>query len=215
MGAGDFTVVATGYVVMRLAMVAQWLRAAGADPQRRPCCLRYAVGMTLLQIGWITWLTIRDQGWTPAVFTILAAGELLVPVLAERSAPTTWQPHHIAERYGLFTIIVLGESVLASTVAIQSALDAEATLADLATIAAGGLLTVFAMWWVYFAKEAGPPLTSLRAAVTWGYGHYVVFGSAAAVGRAWPSTSTPRSIRRTSASAPPAWPSPSRSPCSC
>ena len=28
---------------------------------------------------------------------------------------TTWHPHHIAERYGLFTIIVLGECVLAAT----------------------------------------------------------------------------------------------------
>jgi low temperature requirement protein LtrA len=178
----DFTVIVVGYVIMRLAMVVQWLRAASGDPERRPSSLRYAVGITLLQVAWIARLAIPSEGWGLATFVVLAAGELSVPLIAERAVPTTWHPHHIAERYGLFTLIVLGETVLASTVAIQSAIDTEATLGDLATIVAGGLLTVFAMWWVYFAKEAGPPLTSLRAVATWGYGHYLVFGSAAAVG---------------------------------
>jgi hypothetical protein len=54
---------------------------------------------------------------------VLVVGELLVPLWAERASPTNWHPHHIAERYGLFTLIVLGESVLAATIAIQSALD--------------------------------------------------------------------------------------------
>ncbi|PZS32881.1 MAG: hypothetical protein DLM59_07335 [Pseudonocardiales bacterium] len=52
---GDFAVITVGYVVMRLAMVAQW------------------------------------------------------------------HPEHIVERYGLFTLIVLGESVLAATTAVQQA----------------------------------------------------------------------------------------------
>ena len=43
------------------------------------------------------------------------AGELAVPLWAERAARTPWHPHHIAERYGLFTLIVLGESILAAT----------------------------------------------------------------------------------------------------
>jgi hypothetical protein len=72
--------------------------------------------------------------------------------------------------------------VLASTLAIQSAVDGDIALADLATTAAGGLLTVFGMWWLYFAKEAHEFLTSLRAGIVWGYGHYVIFASAAAVG---------------------------------
>ena len=72
--------------------------------------------------------------------------------------------------------------MLSSTVAIQTALDEDAALGDLATTAAGGLLTVFAMWWLYFSKEAYELLTSLRAGIVWGYGHYLVFASAAAVG---------------------------------
>jgi low temperature requirement protein LtrA len=181
MGAADLTVVTAGYVVMRLAMVTQWLRAAAGDPPHRRSSLRFAAGIAALQVGWVLRLLL-PEGPGYAAFLVLVAGELAMPVWAERAAPTTWHPRHIAERYGLFTLIVLGETVLAATVAIQTALDAHAALGDLATTAAGGLLTVFGIWWLYFAKEAQQLLTSLRAGIVWGYGHYLVFASAAAVG---------------------------------
>ena len=178
---GDLTVITLGYVVMRLAMVTQWLRAAGSDPPHRRSSLRFAAGIAAVQVGWVLRLFL-PEGLGYAGFLVLVAAELAVPIWAERAAPTTWHPRHIAERYGLFTLIVLGECVLSSTLAIQSALDEDAVLVDLATTAAGGLLTVFGMWWLYFNKEAAELLTSLRAGITWGYGHYLVFASAAAVG---------------------------------
>jgi low temperature requirement protein LtrA len=181
MAGGDFAVITVGYVVMRLAMVTQWLRAAGSDPPHRRSALRYAAGISLLQVGWVLRLFL-PEGLGYAGFLVLVAAELAVPIWAERAAPTTWHPRHIAERYGLFTLIVLGECVLASSLAIQTALEEDAALADLATTAAGGLLTVFGMWWLYFAKESHEFLTSLRVAIVWGYGHYLVFASAAAVG---------------------------------
>ena len=181
MAGGDFAVITAGYVVMRLAMVTQWLRAAGSDPPHRRSALRYAVGIAVLQVGWVLRLFL-PEGLGFAGYLVLIAAELALPIWAERAAPTTWHPRHIAERYGLFTLIVLGECVLASSLAIQTALEEDAALADLATTAAGGLLTVFGMWWLYFAKESHEFLTSLRVAIVWGYGHYLVFASAAAVG---------------------------------
>jgi low temperature requirement protein LtrA len=38
------------------------------------------------------------------------------------------------------------------------------------------------MWWIYFDRPAHDLLTSLRTAILWGYGHYLVFASVAAVG---------------------------------
>src|ERR671912_456941 len=181
MDGSDFAVITVGYVFMRLAMVTQWLGAAAADPPHRRSSLRFATGIVVVQLGWVLRLALPDE-LGMASFLALVAAELAVPIWAERAAPTTWHPRHIAERYGLFTLIVLGECVLASTLAIQMALDEDAALADLATTAAGGLLTVFGMWWLYFAKEAHELLTSLRAAIVWGYAHYLVFASAAAVG---------------------------------
>ncbi|MGX1501949.1 UNVERIFIED_CONTAM: low temperature requirement protein LtrA [Streptomyces graminofaciens] len=177
----DFTVITWGYVIMRLAMVTQWLRAAHSDPERRRCCVRYAVGILIVQIGWVARLALPDDGGL-ATFVVLVLAELAVPVWAESAANTTWHPHHIAERYGLFTIIVLGETITAATTAVRSALDTDAALGDIATLVIGGVLTVFALWWLYFAQDAPRRLTSLRTALLWGYGHYAVFASAAAVG---------------------------------
>ncbi|MEZ5144632.1 MAG: low temperature requirement protein A [Acidimicrobiales bacterium] len=123
-------------------------------------------------------------------FLLLATAELAVPIWAERAGATSWHPDHIAERYGLFTIIVLGESLLAATIGVQAAWDADVTLGALAPTVVGGLLTVFAMWWSYFAVRAGEVTTAARESylasgrgvLAWGYGHYVVFASAAAVG---------------------------------
>jgi low temperature requirement protein LtrA len=181
MDGANFAVVTAGYVVMRLAMVTQWLRAAAGDPPHRRSSMRFAAGIAAVQVGWVLRLLLPGK-LAMAGLAVLVAAELAVPIWAERAAPTTWHPRHIAERYSLFTLIVLGESVLAATLAIQTALDADAAFVDLATTAAGGLLTVFGMWWLYFAKEAHELLTSLRAGIVWGYGHYLVFASAAAVG---------------------------------
>jgi low temperature requirement protein LtrA len=49
-------------------------------------------------------------------------------------------------------------------------------------LAVGGLLLVFGMWWTYFLGGDETGLTSLRIALTWGYGHYFVFGAIAALG---------------------------------
>jgi low temperature requirement protein LtrA len=177
---GDFVVVTIGYTVMRLANVAQWLRAARADPPRRTTDLRYAVGVAIVQVGWLLRLLL-PEGWGIAGFAVLVVAELAVPVLAERGATTPFHPHHIAERYGLFTLIVLGESVLAASVAVEGAVDT-AKAADLLVAAAAGIVVVFAMWWVYFDRSAVPLLRRLRTSMLWGYGHYFIFASAAAVG---------------------------------
>jgi low temperature requirement protein LtrA len=175
----NFDVVFVGYLVMRVGLVALWLRAAYHDLEHRRAALRYAVGVSLCMVMWLVILVI---GWPVWAFVLGAAVELAVPMWAERGRHTPWHAHHIAERYGLFTLIVLGESVLAATVAFQVAIDERDANVTLYLTAAAGLITVFAMWWLYFAKPAQWFLTSLRVAFVWGYGHYLVFGSAAAVG---------------------------------
>ncbi|MFD8547444.1 low temperature requirement protein A [Streptomyces sp. NPDC059649] len=178
----DFTVIWCGFLVMRLAMVAQWLRAAlGSEGAERRAALCYALGVTVCQVGWLGLLVLPRED-VPWVFLVVGLLELAVPALAERMRQTAWHPHHIAERYGLFTIIVLGETVAAATVAVQAALDAHEELGRLLPIAAGGLLVVFCAYWIYFAVPIHLHLRSGRQAFVWGYGHYPVFGSAAAVG---------------------------------
>jgi low temperature requirement protein LtrA len=179
----DFTVVTVGYVLMRVAMVTQWLRVAHDHRAGRTTALRYAGGIAVLQVGWIGLLAL-PLAWRGPGFLLLAAGELLVPVWAERSTrPTAWHPDHIAERYGLFTLIVLGECVLAATTTVQAAIGTGGLSASLAVVAAGGLVLLFALWWCYFDRPAAEGLrTSPRSAFGWGYWHLLVFASLAAVG---------------------------------
>jgi low temperature requirement protein LtrA len=179
--AHDFTLPVTGYIIMRTGLVSQWLRAAHSHPQGRATALRYALGIIAIQCAWTGWLFL-PHSWQTATFAVLGLLDLCVPIWSEAAGRTPWHPHHIAERYSLFTLIVLGESVLAATLAVQQAIDLRETPLALFSVAGGGLLIVFSIWWLYFAKPAAQFLTSNRASIPWGYGHYLIFASAAAVG---------------------------------
>jgi low temperature requirement protein LtrA len=177
----DWTIVTIGYVVMRLALVPQWLRASVQDPLRRATARRFAIGISLGQLYWIALLLVPDDVRLPA-FALGIAIELAIPVIAERGEPTPWHPGHIQERYGLFTLIVLGESILAASFAVQAAAAEAGLTLELASIIGGGLLIVFSMWWLYFDFPTDGMLEGRRHAFAWGYGHLPVFASAAAVG---------------------------------
>ena len=177
-----YTAVWLGYVIMRFALIAQWLRAArGAQGPEKTMALRYAGGVFLCQIGWLGLLVLPQSG-RPWVFLVMALAEMCVPLYAEKDFVTSWHPHHVSERFGLFTIIVLGETIAASTVAVKSAVDEHDALRELLPIAAGGLLIVFAAWWIYFVVPIHGHLRSNRQSFLWGYGHYLIFSSAAAIG---------------------------------
>jgi low temperature requirement protein LtrA len=175
----DFDIVFVGYIVMRTALVTLWLRAGHHDPPRRSTTHRFAAGEALCMVGWTG---VALLGWPVWAFVVMGVAEMLVPAVAEAAEHTTWHPEHIAERYGLFTIIVLGETILAASTAFQVVVDDRSGNLTVAVTALGSLLTVFAMWWIYFAKPAAPRLASNRDGFPWGYAHYIVFAAAAAVG---------------------------------
>ncbi|ORT58586.1 low temperature requirement protein A [Streptomyces sp. CB03238] len=178
----DFFLVWLGYLVMRLALASQWVRAArAASGAERTMALRYAAGVTVCQVGWTALLVVPEAA-RPWVFLVMVVAEMAVPPLAEKDFASSWHAHHIAERYGLFTIIVLGETIAAATVAVKTGVEENDALDDLLPIAAGGLLLIFAAWWIYFVVPVHRRLLSNRQAFLWGYGHYLVFASAAAIG---------------------------------
>jgi low temperature requirement protein LtrA len=179
----DFSIMVVGYVIMRIALVGQWLRAAYEDPAGRGTTVRFAAGITAVQLAWALRLGV-DPALGMVSLVALGIVELVIPIWAERSGrPTPWHPEHIAERYGLFTIIVLGECVLATSTAVQLAIAAGGVSVALVGVAFGGLILVFSLWWSYFKHRAEVGLEmSLAATFAWGYGHYVVFAALAALG---------------------------------
>ena len=178
----DLRLVVIGYVIMRLAMVWLWLRAARGDPARAAAARTYALGITLAQAYWIgIYLLGLPEAATIALFFLGVAIELAVPAMAERRSPTPWHRHHIIERYGLLNIIVLGETLLAASIALRDGMGGE-TDAALVGYALCGAVIVFAMWWLYFAREEHLETSDLSRALLWGYGHYAIFAAGAAVG---------------------------------
>ncbi|MFL6174559.1 MAG: low temperature requirement protein A [Marmoricola sp.] len=178
-----FTLGVVGYLIMRAALVPMWLRVAHDDPPVRPIALRYAAGVTVVQILWVVRLGVPDGAVGVLSFFALAAAEMVVPYWAENSVEqfTPWHVEHIVERFSLFTIIVLGEVILATSQAISATLDGHGLTWDLAGVIAGGLLLVLSVWWIYFKRSLAECVRG-RSGFVFGYAHYFVLGSVAAIG---------------------------------
>ncbi|HET6740961.1 MAG TPA: low temperature requirement protein A [Kribbella sp.] len=175
----DFTVAVLGYVVMRVAMIAQWLRASrSAGPSRRATQM-YAGGIAIVQVLWLV-LLVLPESIQLAAWAVFAIAEIAVPVVAERRGVTPWHPHHITERYGLFTLILLGESLLASANAIIEAVHDHEALGKLIALSVLMLVVTAALWWIYFWPPHHTAITSFARSLRYGYVHYFVFAAAGA-----------------------------------
>jgi low temperature requirement protein LtrA len=180
---GDLSFILAFAFVMVL-LVGLFLRARLVPGPAQEWATRSAVGNGLGIVVWLASLAVAS----PERYLLWAAGLavlMLTPIVAVRSIVRggyrvlIFHPGHIRERYGLFTIIVLGESLLA--VASGTA-DAEWSIAG---VVAGviGFALASSIWWLYFGQVGHTALTlGATAAFQWGYGHLFVYAGIAAVG---------------------------------
>lgn len=181
----DNGVMVAGYIVMRVALVAQWLRAARQDEKRRTTALTYAFFVSVAQVGWVVLAVLSTS---IPVFLVAAVGlfvvEFVGPILAERKGGgTPWHPHHIAERYGLLAIIALGEAIFGTVAAVNVLVQLQGWSTEAVLVVVAGVGITFGLWWSYFIMPSGDILAKHRnRSWVWGYGHILIFGSIAAVG---------------------------------
>jgi low temperature requirement protein LtrA len=185
----DLLVITVGYLLMRAGLIALWLRAAIEEPADRATALRYATGLTGLMVAWLLRLVVAETGALPrhallSIFIGLVVLELSLPLWLELKRHTSWHPHHIAERYGLFAILLLGEAMFAGSSKVETAIQHDGVSGTLVTIAVAGLIVIFALWWLYFLEPAGEGLARNRdRAYLWGcFGQYGVFAALAGLG---------------------------------
>lgn len=180
----DNRVMVAGYVIMRVALLTQWLRAAKQDPQFRGTALQYVLYVGLAQVGWVV-LAILDLPTSAALLigALLFVFEFAGPVLAERKNPTPWHPHHIAERYSLLTIIALGEGIVGTVTTVSALEETQGWSSETILVAVAGVGITFGIWWIYFMMPSGELLERHpRRSFGWGYSHVFIFASIAAIG---------------------------------
>jgi low temperature requirement protein LtrA len=169
---------AAGYFAVRAILVGLYARALRSEPVARPLATRYVTGFGIGAALWLASLLVAP----PARFALWGAAvlvELATPLLsaaAIRRVP--FHRSHLPERMTLFTIIVLGETVLLAVTGVGEHLGATE-----AAVAAIGFLVAACLWWSYFELVDDAPLQ--RGAVAWQaflYGHLAVFAGITAAG---------------------------------
>ena len=75
---------------------------------------------------------------------------------------------HLVERFGLFTLIVLGESVVRVA---QGAADVDDWTTATLAAAGGGFLLVAGLWWLYFDRLDEGTVRSVLRGLVWNYTH--------------------------------------------
>lgn len=181
----DNSIMVLGYVIMRVAMIVQWLRAARQDPARRGICLTYVTAIAIAQIGWVVQILVDFSVVTSLVFgAILLLIELSGPVIAEsRDGGTPWHAHHMAERYSLFAIIALGEGVVGTLASLSAVVEEQGWNLDAALVGVAGTGLTFGMWWCYYMLPSGPVLHAHRErSFVWGYGQMLIVAAIVATG---------------------------------
>lgn len=178
----DFSWGVVGWIVMRLGMVGLWLRAA-AEPRYRRLALRYAGGVFFAQLCWTAlYLAMAPgTGLFLAGMAVVFVIEWTVPLIAERAGPSPWHRHHIIERYGLLTIITLGEVMFSVGAGFGLLYGDHPDLATGAT-ALSGFVIVFVLWWLYFLPDEHLPRISYRHVFAFGYVHVLFFMGCALTG---------------------------------
>jgi low temperature requirement protein LtrA len=181
----DNSVMVLGYVIMRVALVVQWLRASAQDRARRRACLTHALTIFIAQVGWVALLVVDLPALGLVAFgSILALIEFAGPMVAERhSGGTPWHAHHIAERHSLFAIIALGEGIVGTAAALSAVVDQQGFTVDAALVGLASSGLVFGMWWVYHLMPSAEIIQQQRnRAAVWSFMQMLIVTAIVATG---------------------------------
>jgi low temperature requirement protein LtrA len=170
---------AVAYVTLRSLMLALYWRAWRAVPEARPLIRFYGGGYSIGVALWLLSLAFP----TPARYAVWVAAQVLelsLPPLTTRlHRRIRTSASHLPERWALFTLIVIGESVVAVAIATAGT---EWRVSS-AAAAVLGFTSVAAVWWLYFDRQASVVLRgSTMSVVVYSYAHIPLLMGLAAMG---------------------------------
>jgi low temperature requirement protein LtrA len=183
-----FSGFALSYAFMRLILVIEYVRVfrtIKSSDFANPLVKRYIIGFSIAAIIWlisafIPYTEIRFVLWIIGL-TIDFATPISTSKLTSKVAPHI---SHLPERMGLFTLIVLGESI----VGIVNGMTEQVWNVYSVIEASLGLCISFSLWWLYFDSTGRLPIQILREKgrislyLIWLYTHFPLVVAITAVG---------------------------------
>lgn len=164
------------YLLVLLLLIFAYIRTGKHLKKARPLTTRYAATFALAGTVWF--VVAQNTHWIPFLVPIAMSIEYLSPFIWLRiSEKFPLNISHLPERVGLFSIILLGESVAGIVkVGIAEGISAQIKLGALLAMA-----LTFCFWWLYFDHQEGGVMRSKdrMARQLWTYTHLPwVFGLA-------------------------------------
>ena len=168
------------YVGVRSVLLVLYERARRHVPEARPLARTFLLAFGFANVLWLLSL-VPPRPWIYVLWGCALLVELSAPLLAWRQLPNApIHPRHIPERFGLLTLIVLGESVFGVVVGVSR------VSWDLpsATAALAGFVVAACLWWIYFdfVDEAAVSRRGIPGGLVYVYMHYFVVVGLAALG---------------------------------
>ena len=178
--AGSSTGFVVGYIAVRLSLLVLYERARRHVEVARRLATTFLIAFSAAAGVWALSLLLAAPA-RYAVWAVALAIELASPLVAWRQLPRApIHPRHIPERFGLFTLIVLGESVLAVVLGVSKV----SWEASSAAAAGGGFVLAACLWWIYFdfVDETTVSARGIAGGLVYTYMHFFVVAGLAALG---------------------------------
>ncbi|KAG0274897.1 hypothetical protein BGZ95_009361 [Linnemannia exigua] len=172
---------ALSYAVMKLVLVGQyfivWVHAPDKK-SRRPILIYMSANFVSFIMWWASAFLIEflsDQARYTIWFSAIGI-EVITNIALANNATVTFIGSHLPERLGLFTLIILGESIMGLFMLTDDLVDAPGKLGwDNLALLIFSITLVKCQWFLYFDDyhEQGPVRSSIHSAV-WTYLHYML-----------------------------------------
>lgn len=161
---------ALAYAAIRLLLVLLYVRTWHSEPATRPLTQRYVMGY-LAGIGLWVFSAFLPLPWAAGLWMlalVVEIGNVFLPRTRALQTLLPPDPHHMRERYGIFVIIVLGESFIKTITAASGLM----VTPEILVFSLLGIFVVVMLWWLYFDDVETKVIRSTHSApYLWIYAH--------------------------------------------
>jgi low temperature requirement protein LtrA len=165
---------AISYAILRFILVAEYLIVGKNFPGAKSLTNHYSIGFGIAALIWLISAFVPVP-WRFLLWGLAIVVDILTPLTAG-NLQVEFPPHptHLPERFGLFTIILIGEAIVGIVFAISNVGISVYT----GIVGLMGLIIAFTIWWGYFEESKGAEIRvqksedDIKKYQLWLYSHF-------------------------------------------